>query len=437
MLSTTDWYAPDPSDLRRSKVTLHFGLRGDDLFYRQLVVPQAGRVWFVRELSWSLGALALMPRLQAELTRVPSSVAVAHALEAVGSKLEYYDETHRNRTPRAVRRTLGIRAFDRDRHSERWAFKELSKSENYVQNTLRQTITASLRTDGGLGLAAGRRFVEMRPIGRGAALAEAFLRQTVGKGGANLGAKLVQWIGAEAVDEHEEFLEGLTPVAALGTECTPTERDIVASALFEGTGSQVDTRRALREVLRASEDLPDREKEIVPALRERGRREQALEVVAALSFGALLDATIELALATAAPIGASRSRVRLDALVRDAEVSAAYEHLRQASARYKTAADQAGTWHRAPVARQLAEDVASKSATTVLSIVLKRAPELFDLSDGSVGPGNLFRRIAVDPFDQGEVALEEGAIMTAPAMTDRTFNLEAFHQLVRDVEGAA
>jgi len=30
-----------------------------DRFYRELVVPELGRVWFVRQLSWPLAALAL------------------------------------------------------------------------------------------------------------------------------------------------------------------------------------------------------------------------------------------------------------------------------------------------------------------------------------------------------------------------------------------
>src|SRR5688500_3623369 len=108
-----EWFAPAPADLQRSRITLHFGLRADDLFYRQLVVPQAGRIWFVRELSWALSALALMPVLEEKLSLVPSPTAVAHSLEALGSKLAWWDRGRPKPVPIRRGRLLGTRAFER------------------------------------------------------------------------------------------------------------------------------------------------------------------------------------------------------------------------------------------------------------------------------------------------------------------------------------
>jgi hypothetical protein len=53
------WFSPAQSELSSSRLSLDFGLRAADLFFRELVVPQLGRIWFVRQLSWALGAIAL------------------------------------------------------------------------------------------------------------------------------------------------------------------------------------------------------------------------------------------------------------------------------------------------------------------------------------------------------------------------------------------
>ena len=57
------WFSPAPSEVSSSRISLDFELRAADLFFRELVVPGLGRIWFVRQLSWPLAALALYESL--------------------------------------------------------------------------------------------------------------------------------------------------------------------------------------------------------------------------------------------------------------------------------------------------------------------------------------------------------------------------------------
>lgn len=53
------WFSPAPSEVSSSRISLDFDLRAADLFFRELVVPELGRIWFARQLSWPLAAVAL------------------------------------------------------------------------------------------------------------------------------------------------------------------------------------------------------------------------------------------------------------------------------------------------------------------------------------------------------------------------------------------
>lgn len=57
-----------------SRVSLDFGLRSADLAFRELVVPQLGRVWFVRQLSWPLAAIALHEELRGGGANAPNAI---------------------------------------------------------------------------------------------------------------------------------------------------------------------------------------------------------------------------------------------------------------------------------------------------------------------------------------------------------------------------
>ena len=107
--AATYWFSPAPSEVTSSRISLDFDLRAADLFFRELVVPELGRIWFARQLSWPLAALALHEDLASHGSNPPKPTAICHGIEALACKLEYLvdpqDPSHRN---------LGRRAFGRD-----------------------------------------------------------------------------------------------------------------------------------------------------------------------------------------------------------------------------------------------------------------------------------------------------------------------------------
>src|SRR4051794_27732386 len=86
---SSSWYSPIPSDLGRSRLVLDFGLRAADLFFRELVVPGIGRVWFVRQLCWPAAAIRLHSMLKTERGRNVTPTVIAHGIEALGCKLAF------------------------------------------------------------------------------------------------------------------------------------------------------------------------------------------------------------------------------------------------------------------------------------------------------------------------------------------------------------
>ena len=153
--SRMTWLSPAPDSKSSTRLSLDFGLRSADLYFRDLVVPGLGRIWFARQLSWPLAALALYEELASHGSNAPKATAICHGIEALACKLEY--EANSGRETRS-RRILGTRAFARVGDSEAWSFHRLREASNYVRNTHRQAATRAVRTDGGLGFARGSRF---------------------------------------------------------------------------------------------------------------------------------------------------------------------------------------------------------------------------------------------------------------------------------------
>src|ERR1022692_4015945 len=168
MIASACWFSPAPSEVSSSRISLDFGLRSADFFFRDLVVPELGRIWFVRQLSWPLASLALHEAIQSQGSNAPKPTAICHGIEALACKLEYQVDPQG-----PFERILGSRAFGHDHDALVRSFEHLRQSSNYVRNTHRQAATRALRQEGGLGFATGSRFdlLELEPVGR--ALAEA------------------------------------------------------------------------------------------------------------------------------------------------------------------------------------------------------------------------------------------------------------------------
>jgi hypothetical protein len=414
------FFSPAPSEVTSSRLSLDFNLRAADLFFRELVVPELGRVWFARQLSWPLAALALHEELASRGSNVPKPTAICHAIEALACKLEYLADPQ-DPSPRI----LGRRAFGRDTEGEVWSFHRLRQATNYVRNTHRQAATRAVRTDGGLGFARGSRFdlLELEPVGR--ALANAFLDQRVGKGGTSLRKWLLGWIdGDREISGWPKTLqEALSPEHA-----TDDERALVHSRLL-GTVSQASQKRQrlARAVGRAVE-IPDIDTAVVARLREDGHRDQADEVIAARAFGAVLDRARDAVANLTRAVEPGRGGVKLATVVTAPGLKRAVKDLRSAVMNYTEKANTAKV--NEPTSRAFSDALAAADDSQAIRMLVHRAGELLGLADSSVVRGPLFR--VVDASDEAR-DLEDGAASIEPDRTGRTFRIANLHSLLRDV----
>ncbi|MDP2323219.1 MAG: hypothetical protein Q8N51_04225 [Gammaproteobacteria bacterium] len=419
--STTLWFSPAPSEVTASRISLDFDLRAADLFFRELVVPELGRVWFARQLSWPLAALALHEDLAIHSSNPPKPTAICHGIEALACKLEYLVDPQD-----PSRRILGRRAFGRDTERDVWSFHRLRQATNYVRNTHRQAATRAIRVDGGLGFASGSRFdlLELEPVGR--ALANAFLEQRVGKGGTSIRKWLLGWLEGdrEISGWPKTLLQALSP-----EHPTDDERTLVRSRLLGTSTSASEKRLRLARAIGRAADLPSIEDGVVARLREAGHREQANEVVVARAFGAVLDRARDAISQLTSAVEPGRGGVKLATLASDSVLKKSIRDLRTASRNFvekaNTAAVKEGT------SRTFADAVAAGDDAEVIRILVRRSGEVLGLADGSVTRGPLFRVVDAS----GETRdLEDGAESIEPDRTGRTFRMANLHSLLRDVD---
>lgn len=418
---TSFWFSPSPIEVTSSRLTLDFGLRAADLFFRELVVPELGRIWFTRQLSWPLAALALHEEMSGQGSNAPKPTAICHGIEALACKLEYLVDPQ-DPSPRI----LGRRAFGRDEQREVWSFHRLRQASNYVRNTHRQAATRAVRVDGGLGFARGSRFdlLELEPVGR--ALANAFLDQRVGKGGTSLRKWLRGWLDGdrEFSGWPKTLLQALSPEHA-----TEEERALVRSRLLGTSTSSSEKRQRLARAVGRASDIPDIEGTVVTRLRNDGHGTQAAQVMAARAFGAMLDRARDAVARLTRAVEPARGGVKLTTLVADSGIKRALKDLRSATKSYVERANVAGV--NEPTSRAFADAVAVADDTEAIRLVVRRAGEVLGLADAAVVRGALFR--VIDGADEAS-DLEDGAASIEPDRTGRTFRIANLHALLRDVE---
>lgn len=420
MTDAADWFSPAPSDITSSRISLDFGLRSADLFFRELVVPELGRIWFVRQLSWPLAALALHDSMREQGANPPKPTAICHGIESLACKLEYLvDPTDPSS------RILGRRAFARDADSEIWSFQRLRQPTHYVRNTHRQAATRAIRADGGLGFATGNRFdlLQLEPVGK--AVANAFLEQKVGKGGTSLRRWLVGWIRdqKDMPGWSDTLMEALSP-----EHPTPSEQALVRSRVLEISTTACVTRQRLARAIGRAAELPDIEEVVVPRLRGDGLKKQADEVLAARSFGAMLDRARDAAAALTVAVEPGRGGVPFAVLERDKPVKRGLEALAVAATSFVKSVAMAGVTESSSLA--FADAVLkAKHDASVIRLVVSRVDQILGLSEKSVVRGALFR--VIDGSESVE-DLEEGAVSIEPDRTGRTFRIANLHTLLRD-----
>jgi len=395
-------------------------MRAADQFFRELVVPEIGRIWFARQLSWPLAALALHKDLASHGSNPPKPTAICHGIEALACKLEYLVDPE-DPSPRI----LGRRAFGRDAEREVWSFHRLRQATNYVRNTHRQAATRAVRVDGGLGFARGSRFdlLELEPVG--CALADAFLDQRVGKGGTSLRKWLLGWLGGnrDISGWPKTLLQSLSPEHA-----TDEERTLVRSRLLGTSTPASEKRQRLAKAVGRAVDVPDIESVVVVRLCDAGHREQANEVVVARAFGAVLDRARDVVAQLTSVVEPGRGGVKLATLVTDSDLKRSFKDLRSAAKSYMEKANTAKV--NEPTSRAFADAVAVANDSEAIRLLVRRAGEVLGLADGSVVRGPLFRVVDASA-ETGD--LEDGAASIEPDRTGRTFRIANLHSLLRDV----
>lgn len=422
---TSVWFSPAPSEITVSRISLDFDLRAADLFFRELVVPGLGRIWFARQLSWPLAALALHEELASHGSNAPKPTAICHGIEALACKLEYFVDPQ-NPSPRI----LGRRAFSRDADQELWSFHRLRQASNYVRNTHRQAATRAVRVDGGLGFARGSRFdlLELEQVGRD--LANAFLDQHVGQGSTTLRKWLVGWLCGEKKlpASRDSFLRALSPEHPTQEE-TERVRARLLDADTQNRKEVKERRQRLASAVGRAAAEPDIEGTVIVRLRAAGHREQANEVIAARAFGAVLDRARDAVAILTRAVEPARGGVKLATLATDPGIKRAFKDLRSATKNYVEKANTARV--NEPTSRVFADAVAAADDGEVIRLIVRRAGEVLGLADGAVIRGALFR--AVDAADEAG-DLEDGAATIEPDRTGRTFRIANFHSLLRDVD---
>jgi len=422
------WFSPAPSEITSSRISLDFDLRAADLFFRELVVPELGRIWFVRQLSWPLAALALHEEIASHGLNPPKPTAICHGIEALACKLEYLVDPQ-DPSPRI----LGRRAFGRDAEREVWSFHRLRQATNYVRNTHRQAATRAVRVEGGLGFARGSRFdlFELEPVGR--ALASAFLDQRVGKGGTSLRKWLLGWLAGDRAFSGlpKTLLKALSPEHA-----TDEERTLVRSRLLGISTPASKKRQWLARAVGRAAAMPDIEGAVVVRLREDGHCDQASQVIAARAFGTVLDRARDAVASLTCAVEPARGGVKLATLATDSGIKQAFKELRSATKSFVEKANTASV--KEPTSRAFADAVAAADESEAIRLLVRRSGEVLGLADGSVVWGSLFRVVdATDTLDEDEQEPDVRSETTrpnGPLATSRSFRIANFHTLLREVD---
>jgi hypothetical protein len=429
-MSASYWFSPAPSDLESARVSLDFGLRSADLHFRELVVPELGRIWFARQLSWPVAALALYEELKRKGGNTPKPSAICHGIEALACKLEFKGERERKGDEHRSDRILGRRAFGRDDNNEIWSFNQLRRPANYVRNTHRQAATRALR---GLGFASGARFDGLELSPSGTQLAESFLGQrTANNLGGQLRKWLIGWLAGEAVPQNAPTL-----LIALSPERPHAdEQAIVRGRLLDGASQGPDgaearsKRQRLHLAIGTAERLPDIDGVIVHELRRAGHDPQAAQIVAARAFGAMLDRARDVVAHISKTVQPHRDGIRVAELT--GEVTRLFDNLREAAKAFTAKADDADVHE--PTCRQFANVASSEqSAEANVRFLVGRVDKILAITDGRVARGPLFRVVSPSELSEyDDIPAERDPL--AREQTDRTFRIGNLHSLLRDVE---
>lgn len=207
-----NWFIPTFEDFQTQRAILNLRLGRSIRYYRELIVPGIGGVWFLRQLSWACAGLHYAENHPYKPAKI------ANAIEALGCKLEW------KHVDRDVYQKKGRQAFNRDEHVSIWRFTELTEPINYVQVTYRQSTVRALW---GLNLAPGTRYNSMALTDLGRDLNDAFLSQR------GLKEDLASWLNGSTISQTRNMAEKITTIP------TDKEKTIIQHCLCEHTSDKL------------------------------------------------------------------------------------------------------------------------------------------------------------------------------------------------------
>ena len=260
------WFIPAPEDFPSQRALLHFGLNKAVRYYRELIVPGIGGVWFVRQISWAMAGIKLAEQLNYKPAKI------ANAIEALSGKLEWKNSEKYN--------GKGTRAFQRK--PKDWKFKQLSTKQYYVQITYRM---AAVRALTGLGLVTGTRFNSMELTQAGSELAKIFLNQKgCGKGGSILENMLKKWIQGNGISKSGNIVSCLCKTNALSDE-----KQIVLNRLMAEESGSSRRKELIAAFGHSTVNMPN-----LKIIKERLKQAYVNDITTAMAFDAILEGAREL-----------------------------------------------------------------------------------------------------------------------------------------------
>ena len=361
-----EWFIPELEEFPTQRALLHLGLNKAVRYYRELVAPGIGGVWFVRQLSWAVAGIQLAKDINKD---IPAS-RIANAIEALACKLIWKVDN----TANGIR---GKRAFLR--YPDARLFKELSRSKYYVQVTFRQSsVSALLR----LGMTeGGMRFNSMllSPIGED--LAKMFLTH----GGSDIHKTLSNWINGESFPASGDKVKWLGRKYA-----SSKEKKIVADRLLANTNDDISHLQR-RSLLIAA--FGNRNNVNMPELQDVKRKlnqNQVSEIETAEAFDTMLVTARTLIHECAGKLESAQSKPITD-LAKEKEIKKTIEAIKENAQNYLKRAKDSNKIHKD--ANKFAHSIINNAGEEdILEKVVLRDGAILTCSDRKIWQGTLFDR---------------------------------------------
>ncbi|MDO8805589.1 MAG: hypothetical protein Q7R35_14310 [Elusimicrobiota bacterium] len=386
-INTENWFVPVPEEFPPQRAALDLGLTRANRYYRELVAPGIGGVWFARQISWAVAGIALGQ----ELGYRPSKVA--NGIEALAGKLEWHQDSDSYSGK-------GKLVFGRKEESDVWDFKRLSTREHYVQSTYRMPTVRALH---GLNIAEGTRFNSMQLQKTGPEIAELFFKQNAGN--TTLKTFLIKWLRGKEIPHTGEIIGALCKSASnyegyiedekikaviqnrlfAVTQAPLSGQQAVSTANQDRTisaGAVCSRRKNLIETFSHRVTAPSPE-EVINSLTKKGLRSQVKEIRTAIAFDNMLKAGRDVIIACAERLDSTKPPRHLHTAIKPA-----LNAFREKAKRYRSV-DGANEAKEIKCALALASH-ADKSSKKLLAEIVNSDGNILILAEGQVIKGNLF-----------------------------------------------